>query len=166
MTRVLIPTRRCRCHTSCRKSRFSGVGAQIRGKSSFSISFRICSASRLLLSHLLGSDLRRIADPYFIIELRQQALEPARVSGGLYSHAYLFPQLAIELFSLSAMRQPPFSAFSCFRVHPSDLLHARVIIASYFVPRNKIGFMCRSQLCAVPPVKRSGAWGAHVQRAT
>jgi hypothetical protein len=53
------------------------------------------------------------------------------VSGGLYSHAYLFSfQLAIELLSLSAMRQPPFSAFSCSPVHPSDLLHARVIIAS------------------------------------
>ena len=84
----------------------------------------------LLLSHLLGSDLRRIADPNFKVELRQQALEPARVSGSLDSHPYHCPQLAIDLLSFSAMRQPPFSAFSCFRVHPSDLLHARVIIAA------------------------------------
>ena len=86
----------------------------------------------LLLSHLLGSDLRRVAYPFFKVELRPQALEPARVSGGLDSHSYLFAfQLAIELLSLSAMPQPSFSAFSCFRVHPSDLLHTGVIIASY-----------------------------------
>jgi hypothetical protein len=36
----------------------------------------------LLLSHMLGSDLRRIAYPYFKVELRHQALEPARVSRG------------------------------------------------------------------------------------
>src|SRR5512142_1812796 len=88
----------------------------------------------LLLSHLLGSDLRRIAYPYFEAELRQQALEPSRVSGCLYSHPHLFAlQLAIELLSLSTMPQPPFSAFSCFRVHQSDLLHARVIIASLYL---------------------------------
>jgi|KBSMisStaDraftv2_1062788.scaffolds.fasta_scaffold00356_30 hypothetical protein len=86
----------------------------------------------LLLSHLLRSDPRRIADPDFNIQLRQQALEPARVSGGLDSHPYRFSfQLAIELLSLSPMPQPPFSAFSCVRLHPSDLLHARVIIAAY-----------------------------------
>src|SRR5215469_5680774 len=86
----------------------------------------------LLFPHLLGPDLRRIPYPYFIIELRQQALEPARMSGGLDSYPHLFPfQLAIELLSLSAMPQPPFSAFSCFRLYPSDLLHARMIIAAY-----------------------------------
>jgi hypothetical protein len=87
-----LPTRRCRCHTSRRRSRFSGVGAQMRGKSSFSISFKICSASRrsLFCRTLLGSDLRRIAYPYFKFELAQQALEPARVSASLNSHAYLF----------------------------------------------------------------------------
>jgi hypothetical protein len=36
-----------------------------------------------------------------------------------------------NLLSLGAIGQPPFSAYSGFRVHPSDLLHARVIIASY-----------------------------------
>jgi hypothetical protein len=85
-----------------------------------------------LLAHTLGSDLRRIAYPQFKVELGHHALEPARVSRGLDSHTYLFLlYLAIELLSLRAMQQPPFSAFSCFLVHPSDLLHARVIIAAY-----------------------------------
>ena len=78
-----------------------------------------------------GSDLRRIAYPYFQVELGHQALEPARVSGGLDSHPHLFPfQLAIELLSLSAMPQPPFSAFSCFRVHQSDLLLLPSLLSS------------------------------------
>jgi hypothetical protein len=36
---------RCRCHSSCRRSRFSQLGTQICGKSSLSISFRISCAS-------------------------------------------------------------------------------------------------------------------------
>src|SRR5215471_16355171 len=106
MTRVRIPTRRCRCHTSCRRSRFSGVGTQMRGKVPSSINFSMCWASnRSFLSlHALGSDLRRIAYPQFKVELGQHALEPARVSGGLDSHPHLFPSyLKIELLSLSAM---------------------------------------------------------------
>src|SRR5205814_3691366 len=36
MMRVRTCTMRCRCHNSCRRSRFSQLGTQIRGKSSFS----------------------------------------------------------------------------------------------------------------------------------
>src|SRR5579864_6765554 len=36
---------RCRCHSSCRRSRFSQLGTQIRGKSSFSSKRRMCCAS-------------------------------------------------------------------------------------------------------------------------
>src|SRR5215469_553117 len=64
----------------------------------------------------------------FNVELRQQALEPARMSGDLDSHPYLFPlQLTIEVLSLSPILQPPFTAFSCFRVHPADLLPPHVL---------------------------------------
>src|SRR6478672_11214070 len=45
MIRVRVGTMRCRCQSSCRRSRFSQLGTQILGKSSFSISFRICCAS-------------------------------------------------------------------------------------------------------------------------
>ena len=56
-----------------------------------------------LFAHSLGSNLRRIAHPQFKVELGQQALEPTRVPGGLYFHAYadaFFLQFAIELFGL------------------------------------------------------------------
>ena len=45
MIRVRACTKRRRCHNSCRRSRFSQIGTQIRGKSSFSRSFRMCCAS-------------------------------------------------------------------------------------------------------------------------
>src|SRR5215472_1860902 len=45
MTRVRACTIRCRCHNSCRRSRFSQLGTQIGGKSSFSNKPRICCAS-------------------------------------------------------------------------------------------------------------------------
>ena len=45
MIRVRVCTMRCRCHNSCRRSRFSQLGTQIFGKSSFNISLKICCAS-------------------------------------------------------------------------------------------------------------------------
>jgi hypothetical protein len=45
MTRVRACTMRCRCHSSCRRSRFSQLGTQICGKSSFNINLRISCAS-------------------------------------------------------------------------------------------------------------------------
>jgi len=55
---------------------------------------------------------------------------------------YLFRfQLAIEVFSLSATRQPPFSAFSCFPARPSNLLHARVIIAPSFENPSRVAVL-------------------------
>jgi hypothetical protein len=45
MIRVRVCTMRCRCHSNCRRSRFSQLGVQIFGKSSFNISLKICCAS-------------------------------------------------------------------------------------------------------------------------
>ena len=45
MTRVCIPTNRWRCNSSCRTSRFSGLGIQILGERSSISSLRMCSAS-------------------------------------------------------------------------------------------------------------------------
>src|SRR5438874_1609823 len=45
MMRVRTCTMRCRCHNSCRRSRFSQLGTQICGKSSFNMSLRISCAS-------------------------------------------------------------------------------------------------------------------------
>src|SRR6266478_9286980 len=49
MIRVRICTSRCRCQSSCRRSRFSGLGTQIRGKRFSSSSFRISRASSRLV---------------------------------------------------------------------------------------------------------------------
>src|SRR5205807_9629365 len=57
----------------------------------------------LLLAHPLRSNLRRIAHPHLIVKLREQALEPTRVPGGLHPYAHadsFFLQLAVELLSL------------------------------------------------------------------
>ena len=65
MIRVRICTKRCRCHNSCRKSRFSGLGTQICGKL-FPHQAQQQSgvlAVELLLPHALGLDLRGITDP-------------------------------------------------------------------------------------------------------
>ena len=48
-------------------------------------------AVRLLLSHPLGLDLRRISDPQLEAQFRQQPLEPAGMSGRLHPHSHLQP---------------------------------------------------------------------------
>ena len=45
MIRIRICTNRCRCQSSCRRSRFSGLGTQIRGKRFSSSSFNMSRAS-------------------------------------------------------------------------------------------------------------------------
>lgn len=135
ITRVRIPTRRCRCHTSCRRSRFSAVGTQTRGKFSSNISFRMCAAS-IRFAHLLGSNLRRIAYPQLKVQPRQQTLEPARMPGSFHPDAYpdaCLLELAIELLGLGAVRQPPLSTLGGFGIYPGDLVHARVIIAALYL---------------------------------
>src|SRR5260370_39161739 len=49
MIRVRICTKRCRCHNSCLRSRFSGLGTQICGKLFSSISLRRSCASSVKL---------------------------------------------------------------------------------------------------------------------
>ena len=53
MIRVRICTNRCRCHSSCRRSRFSGLGTQICGKRSSRISLsRSLASSRSVFRFL------------------------------------------------------------------------------------------------------------------
>jgi hypothetical protein len=99
----------------------------------------------LLLAHPLGSDLRRIALLQLIVELREQALEPTRVPGGLHPDAHadsFFLQPAVELLGLpTAVCQPPLSALSSFPIHPCDLLYARVIIATSFENASRVAVL-------------------------
>jgi hypothetical protein len=88
----------------------------------------------LLFPHLLGSDLCRVSDPSFEVQLGQQALKPTRLPGRFdpdtHTHAFLLP-FAIERFRFRAMRQTPLPALPGFRIDKRDLLHARVKIAAY-----------------------------------
>ena len=63
MTRVRACTMRWRCHSSCRRSRFSQLGTQIRGESSFSINSESVAhpgdPSSVCVLAWLGSRLRR-----------------------------------------------------------------------------------------------------------
>src|SRR5205823_1891316 len=88
-----------------------------------------------LSAHLLASDLRRVSDPELEPQLVKQTFEPARVSCSLDPHPHFHTallQVAVEPLAFSvAVSQLLLSAFSVVRVYPCDLLHARVIIATY-----------------------------------
>ena len=91
MIRVRACTMRCRCHSSCRRSRFSQLGTQICGKSSFSINrsnqLRIL-AIRLLLAHPLRADLRCIPNPQLKLQLPRAIVQTsARVRWPPSPHA-------------------------------------------------------------------------------
>src|SRR6266700_3148538 len=89
----------------------------------------------LLLPDARGPNLCRVSHPQFEAQLGQQALEPTGVPRGLHPHSHLdssLLQLAIEPFGFSiAVHQPLLATFPSFRVCPSDLLYAWVIIATY-----------------------------------
>ena len=67
MIRVRICTNRCRCHSSCRRSRFSGLGTQMRGKlfssSSFNRSWASCRSVFCLRTRFVLI-FGRIANPH------------------------------------------------------------------------------------------------------
>src|SRR5207247_10319931 len=89
----------------------------------------------LLLPNARGPNLCRVSHPQFEAQLGQQALEPTGVPRSLHPHSHLnssLLQLAIEPFGFSiAVHQPLLATFPSFRVCPSDLLYAWVIIATY-----------------------------------
>src|SRR5437667_6029027 len=89
----------------------------------------------LLLPNARGPNLCRVSHPQFEAQLGQQALEPTGVPRTLRLSSHLnssLLQLAIEPFGFSiAVHQPLLATFPSFRVCPSDLLYAWVIIATY-----------------------------------
>src|SRR5579862_1317413 len=128
---------RWRCHSSCRRSRFSQFATQIRGKRSSIIKLqnqlRIL-AIRLLLAHSLGTDHGGVPDPQLEVQLRQQPFKPARMSTGFHSYAHLHflgCEITVELLRFLAVLQSPLSQFSGVGIHKSNLLEGRVVIASY-----------------------------------
>ncbi len=130
-----ICTSRCRCHRSCRRSRFSESGTQIRGKTLFhhqpQQQLRILPI-RLLLAHPLGADLSGVPNPQFELQLAQQALEPTRVPAGFHSYPHPLPfKPGIELLGFSTVCQPPFPQLTALGIDKRNLLEARMIITPY-----------------------------------
>src|SRR5215475_13161345 len=159
MIRVRACTMRCRCHSSCRRSRFSQLGTQIGGKSSFSINPRICCASCRSV-FCLRPRLRRISYPQLELQLRQQLFEPACVSAGLHPHTHLptaSRQSTVELLRPLAVRESLLLQLSGFCIDKSNLLEARMVIAPYndhvrlLSPSLLVGFAPPTLLRALEP---------------
>ena len=128
---------RCRCHSSCRRSRFSAARHPDLRKVIFQHQFqnqlRIL-AIRLLLAYSLGTDLSRVSDPQLEVQLRQQPLKPARMPTGFHAHAHLHSlgrEIAVELLRLLAVLQSTLPAFASFGIHKRNLLEARMVITTY-----------------------------------
>src|SRR5882724_10403558 len=137
MIRVRACTIRCRCHSSCRRSRFSPFGTQICGKSSFSINFRISSASWRSV-FCLRTRFARIfaASPIHNSNFSSESSRSNQRACPLASHPdpharSLRPKIAIKLFRFLGMLQPPFLHFPSLGIYKRNLLKARVIICSY-----------------------------------
>jgi hypothetical protein len=109
---VRICTSRCRCHSSCRRSRFSGLGTQMRGKLFSSSSFHrspallrsvYCFRTRLVL--ISAASPIQTSIPSSASNCSNQREYP----GGLHPHAHAdswLSQFPIELlgFSLIVVR--------------------------------------------------------------
>jgi hypothetical protein len=136
MIRVRACTIRCRCHSSCRRSRFSQPRYPDLRKAVFDQQpqnqLRIL-AIRLLLAYSFGADPGCISHPQLKLQLGQQPFKPARMPAGFHPHSYLgtsHPEIAIKLLRLLAVQQSLLSQLSCVGIYKSNLLEARVIIAS------------------------------------
>src|SRR5215469_9827289 len=135
--RVRACTMRCRCHSSCRVSRFSPVRHPDLRKIIFEQQVQNVQCIlpiRLGFPSSLRSDHSRIPHLQLDIKFLQESLEPARMRTGFHAHAHLFSlgrKAAIKPFRPLAVFQALLSAISCFGVHKRNLLEARVIIASY-----------------------------------
>src|ERR1700722_16735229 len=91
-------------------------------------------AIRLLLAFPLPGDLAGVANPQLQVQFRQQSLEPARLPARFHSHPYflsLVRQVTVKLLRFLAVLQSPLLQFPGLGIYKSNLLKARVVIASY-----------------------------------
>src|SRR5271169_1048118 len=138
MIRVRICTSRCRCQSSCRRSRFSGLGTQIRGELLSQISRSIsrassrsvfCLRTRLVLISA-GSPIHNSKPSSASNRSNQRECPVASIPTRTLTPRCF--QFSVGLLGFTiAVIQFPFSALSRFLIHKSDFLNARVIIYSY-----------------------------------
>ena len=84
---------------------------------------------RLLLAHLAGSHLRRIADPDLVPQILDPLDQPLTVPRGFHTnHPLLIKHFAVTV----GMYQLPFPAIPCLAIQPTYLLPAGMEITSFF----------------------------------
>src|ERR1700722_14076996 len=91
-------------------------------------------AIRLLLAFALPGNLRGVPDPQLKLQFAHESLEPARLPAGFHSHTYflsLVRQVTVKLLRFLAVLQSPLLQFPGLGIYKSNLLKARVVIASY-----------------------------------
>src|ERR1017187_10822899 len=89
---------------------------------------------RLLLADALRTDLRCVSNPQLELQFRQQPFKPARMPAGFHPHTNLPSlgrEIAVELLRFLRVLQSPLLQFPSVGVHKSNLLEARMVIASY-----------------------------------
>ena len=130
---------RCRCHSSCRRSRFSQLGTQICGKRSSSSKLqnqlRIL-AIRLLLAHPLRCESRpRLRSTTQTATRPAVARTSVRVRWLPCPRAPSFPgrEIAVELLRFLAVPSRRSLQLSGFGIHKRNLLEARMIVTSLYL---------------------------------
>src|SRR5205823_2192875 len=87
---------------------------------------------RLLLPHIAGPNLRRIAHPQLVSQLTEQIHQPMAVARRLHPDQRRRRYLPIEPFRISrGLHQLLLPSFSCLRIQPTHLLPAGMKITSY-----------------------------------
>src|SRR2546427_2358150 len=87
---------------------------------------------RLLLPHVAGTNLRRIAHPQLVAQLGQQIHQPVTVAGGFHADQRRRRYLPVEPFRVArGLYQLLLASFSCLRIQPTHLLPAGMKITSY-----------------------------------
>src|SRR6266704_6187470 len=137
MMRVRICTIRCRCQSSCRRSRFSPSATQIRGKrssirsrSSSSASWRSVFCVRTRLVRISAASPIHSSNCTSVSSRSNQRACPT----GFHPNPHFFSahlELAVELLRFLAVPQFPLVPFTPVRIDKRNLLEARVIVTTY-----------------------------------
>src|SRR6266581_504728 len=137
MMRVRICTIRCRCQSSCRRSRFSPSATQIRGKrssirsrSSSSASWRSVFCLRTRLVRISAASPIHSSNCTSVSSRSNQRACPT----GFHPNPHFFSahlELAVELLRFLAVSQFPFVPLTRVRIDKRNLLEARVIVTTY-----------------------------------
>src|SRR5215475_2677095 len=87
---------------------------------------------RLLLAHIAGPDLCRIAHPHLVPQLHHQVEKPLAVPSRFHSDQCRCRQRSIEHSCLTAtVLEFALSCLPCLRIDPSYLLPRRMEITAY-----------------------------------